>query len=101
MQLTEHAEKVRTTVRMPKPLYDEARKFVHQNVSPAATINDFFVAAVCAYVKLLHRKQVDAAFAAMAEDSDYQKEAQLIAEEFTQSDWEALETVDNGQESLR
>jgi hypothetical protein len=101
MQLREHAEKVRTTVRMPKLLYDEARKFVHQNVSPAATINDFFVAAVCAYVKLLHRKQVDAAFAAMAEDSDYQKEAQLIAEEFTQSDWEALETVDNGQETLR
>jgi hypothetical protein len=101
MQVTEHAEKVRTTVRMPKPLYDEARKFVNGNSYPAGTINDFFVAAVCAYVKLLHRKQIDAAFGAMAHDSDYQKQAQLIAEEFTQSDWEALETIDREQETLR
>jgi hypothetical protein len=101
MQLTEHAEKVRTTVRMPKGLYDEARKFVDRNASPAGTINDFFVAAVCAYVKLLHRKQIDAAFATMAEDADYQKEARLIAEEFTQSDWEALQSIDDAQEVLR
>ncbi len=37
------------------------------------------------------RKQIDAAFAGIAEDADYQKEAKLIAEEFSQSDWEALE----------
>jgi len=27
----------------------------------------------------------------MSEDADYQKEAKLIAEEFSQSDWDALE----------
>ena len=37
-----------------------------------------------------NRRQIDAAFASMAEDADYQKEAQLLAEEFWYSDWEAL-----------
>lgn len=81
--------KVRTTVRLPRPLYDEARKFVDK--SPAENINDFFVTAICAYVKLLRRKQIDAEFAKMAEDVNYQTEARLIDEEFSQSDWEALE----------
>jgi hypothetical protein len=33
--------------------------------------------------------------------SDFQKEAQLIAEEFTQSDWEALEAVESEEAALR
>ena len=82
-------KKVRTTVRLPRSLYDEARKFIDR--SEAENINDFFVAAVCMYVKLLRRKQVDAAFARMSEDVHYQEEAKLIDEEFSQSDWEALE----------
>jgi len=94
MPVTEQAEKVRTTVRVPKPLYDEAQKFVHRNDTALSTINDFFIAAICAYVKLMKRKQIDAGFARMAEDTEYQKEARLIAEEFSQSDWEALESID-------
>jgi hypothetical protein len=84
-------ERVRTTVRLPRPLYDEARSYLGKDLSPADNINDFFVAAICNYVKLLRRKRIDAAFASIAEDADYQKEAKLIAEEFGQSDWEALE----------
>jgi len=79
---------------MPRPLYDEARDFVEKEVSPANNINDFFVAAICAYVKLLKRKQIDVAFGKMAEDVDYQKEAMLISEEFAQSDWEAFEIAE-------
>jgi len=86
--------RVRTTVRMSRNLYDEARRFVDRDLVQAENINDFFVAAICAYVKLLHRKQVDAEFAKMAEDADYQKEARLIVEEFSQSDWEAFEITE-------
>lgn len=86
--------RVRATVRMPRPLYDEARQFVARELVSADNINDFFVAAICAYVKLLKRKQVDAEFAKMAEDADYQKEAKLIAEEFSASDWEAFEIAE-------
>jgi hypothetical protein len=87
-------KKVRTSVSLPEPLYHEARSCVDKGVSSADSINSFFVAAIRAYVKLIKRKQIDAKFAAMAEDSDYQKEARLIAEEFSQSDWEAFESVE-------
>jgi len=79
---------------MPVKLYDEARKFVDRDLVQADNINDFFVAAICAYVKLLHRKQVDQSFAKMAEDVEYQKEAKLIEEEFVPSDWEAFKLTE-------
>lgn len=82
-----------TTIRLPRPIYDQAKDFVEsekQSTSASLSLNDFFVTAIQAYVKLYRRRQIDAAFAAMAEDSDYQKEASLLAEEFEVSDWEAL-----------
>ena len=86
-------KKVRTTVTLPKEVYEEARSCVDKNIGPAETIGAFFAAAIVAYLKLLKRKQIDAKFAAMAEDTDYQKQAKLISEEFSQSDWEAFETA--------
>ena len=95
MAVSERTERVRTTVRLPRPLYEEARKFVEREVVVSVeTVNDFFVAAILAYVKLLRRKQIDAAFAGMGEDADYQKEARLVAEEFSASDWEALQMAE-------
>lgn len=89
-----NSEKVRKTVRLPRRLYDEAQSCVERRIVPAETFNDFLVAALLAYVKLLKRKQVDAAFAGMAEDADYQKDSRLIAEEFSPSDWEAFASVE-------
>jgi len=88
---TKRELKVRTTVSLPKPLYEEARSVVAETAASADSMNGFFVAAIRAYVKLLKRKQIDAQFRPMAHDDAYQKEAQLISEEFSQSDWEALE----------
>lgn len=81
---------VRTTVSLPKPLYEEARSFVTSRPGRAESLNAFFVEAISAYVQLYERKQIDARFAAMSQDADYQKEAMLISDEFSQSDWEAL-----------
>jgi len=91
---TQSPEKVRTTVRLPRPIYNESRWYVEKSVVSSETLNDFFVTAIVAYVKLLRRKQIDADFAGMAEDTNYQKEARLISEEFTQSDWEAFEIAE-------
>ena len=82
-----------TTVRLPRPLYDQAKRLVDsekKNTTTFLSLNDFFVTAIQAYVKLHRRRQIDAAFAMMAEDSNYQKEASLLAEEFELSDWDAL-----------
>jgi len=87
-------EKVRTTLTVPKPVYEEARSFVEKKVTPADTITAFFLAAIVQYLKFLNRKQIDAKFALMAEDADYQKQAKLISEEFAASDWEAFEMVE-------
>ena len=86
--------KLQTTVRLPRPLYEQARWFVEKGVSSAENMNDFVIAALTAYVKMLRRKSIDAAFCGMAVDTNYQKEAQLIAEEFEASDWEALEIAE-------
>jgi len=82
-----------TTVRLPRPVYDQAKQFVDgekKNAATSLSLNDFFVTAIQTYIKLHQRRQIDAAFANMAEDTDYQKEASLLAAEFETSDWDAL-----------
>ena len=82
-----------TTIRLPRPVYEQAKAVVEKakaGSGAAVSLNDFFVSAIKAYLKLYRRRQIDAAFAGMAEDAEYQKEAALIAAEFEHSDWEAL-----------
>ncbi len=79
-----------TTVRLPRALYDQAKGAIRAEGARVASLNDLIVTALKAYLQMLDRRRIDAAFAGMAEDADYQKEAQLLAEEFVYSDWEAL-----------
>jgi hypothetical protein len=82
-----------TTVRLPRPVYDQAKCVVEKEKGGAGTsisLNDLIVTAITAYLRMYKRRQIDAQFACMAEDADYQKEARLLAEEFEHSDWEAL-----------
>lgn len=80
------------TVRIPVPLYDQAKGIVVKEKSAGSTVslNDIIVSAIKVYVKMHMRRQIDAAFAGMAEDANYQKESALLAEDFQYSDWEAL-----------
>jgi len=90
---TARAETRTTTVRLPRSVYDHAKCVVDKERGGAGntiSLNDLIVAAIRAYLKMYRRRQIDAAFAGMAEDADYQKEAKLLAEEFEHSDWEAL-----------
>ena len=45
-------------------------------------------------IDLLKRKELDAKFKEMAEDTDYQEAANLLANEFELSDWEAAKLVE-------
>lgn len=90
-------KKVRTTVSLPERLYEEARSVVGTKATPAASINGFFVSAIRAYVKLIQRKQIDAKFAGMSDDPEYQKAALRISEEFSSSDWEAFERAERDE----
>jgi len=89
---TAHPETRTTTVRLPRRVYDEAKCVVNKESEGTnrVSLNDLIVAAITAYLKVYKRRKIDAAFAGMAEDADYQKEAKLLAEEFEYSDWEAI-----------
>ena len=90
-QKRRHVSKIRTTISLPKPVYEEARSLINSDDAPVESMNGFFEAAVTAYLKHFKRREIDAQFAAMANDPAYQQGAALISEEFSQSDWEAFE----------
>jgi len=81
-----------TTIRLPRPLYERAKAALQKakTASGPASLNEFFVVAISSYLKMQARREIDAAFAGMAKDAAYQRQARMIADEFEHSDWEAL-----------
>jgi len=63
-------------------------------VIQAGTFNELVVEAILAYIGLARRKQIDLAFAPMADDAVYLNEAHMIMGGFEESDWEALEVAE-------
>ena len=53
--------------------------------------NDLMAAALKTYLKMHRRKQINAAFVAMANDADYQKQAMLLAEDLDHQEELAFE----------
>lgn len=89
------SEKIhQTTLRLPTPLYEKAKRVIEHQWAGANTFNELVVLALRSYLKAVNRRRIDDAFAQMAEDTDYRKEAYVIAAEFEVSDWEALESVE-------
>ncbi len=84
-----------TTIRLPKHLYEQVRSAVESGGTEASSLNDFILAAIRTYLAAYRRRQIDAAFQGMAKDPGYQQEMKLMAEEFAQSDWEALRLTEN------
>jgi hypothetical protein len=90
MYVKDGTQKVQTTIRVPKKLYEQAKNFIQSGTVDVDSINDFVVEALRLRIKGLRRRLIDAEFAKMANDAGYQKEAQLITEEFEESDWETI-----------
>lgn len=84
---------LQTTLRLPDSLYQKARKLVVED-RHAGSMNELIITALSAYLKALDRKIIDRAFAGMADDAEYQNEAELIAREFAESDAEATHLAD-------
>lgn len=79
-----------TTVRLPRHVYERAKVVVMQ--SQAASFNEFVVQAIEEKVRRLTEAEIDAAFAQMAHDTNYQSSSIALSREFEKSDWEAFET---------
>jgi hypothetical protein len=80
-----------TTVRIPRPVYERAKTVVERHDE---SLNEFVVDAVVAKLHTLEEAEIDAAFAEMANDQEYQREAVALTREFEASDRGALEVAD-------
>ena len=77
----------RTTLALPTDLLEAVDRAVQEG--RARSRNAFVTTALRHELAMAEAAAIDAAFAGMAEDADYQAEAQAISEEFAAADWEA------------
>lgn len=87
------ATKAQKTVRLPRPLIKEAENLIRSR-GRCESMNDFIVSSVRLRIDVLKRKELDAKFAGMSEDADYQKRTTLMAEQFESSDWETASLLE-------
>jgi hypothetical protein len=79
-----------TTLRLPRSVYEQAKAIAVQ--AQVGSFNEFVVQAIEEKVRRLTEAEIDAAFAEMANDADYQRSSISFAKEFENSDWEALQS---------
>jgi metal-responsive CopG/Arc/MetJ family transcriptional regulator len=79
---------VRTTLSLPADLLEAADQAVREGA--AHSRNEFVAQALRHELAAQERARIDAAFASMAEDTDYLEEAVAITEHFATADWEAF-----------
>ena len=80
------ASLVTTTVRLPRQLYDEARQVVEKGKTEATSLNDLLVRSLGEKLRQLRREHVNAEFVGMSTDAQYQRESEVLAEEFASND---------------
>src|SRR5712692_2171662 len=97
MAQTRRREYQNTTVRLPKQVYELAKTAVEKSEA-ASSFNDFVVQAIEQKLRQLTEAEIDAAFAQMADDPDYRRDAVALAKEFEKSDWEASRVTETAHE---
>ena len=91
--MLERSETVRTTLTLPTDLVRRSQRFIDAGGIPSR--NALIVTALERFLTELERREIDRQFEALAEDEAYQTMNQSLAEDFAESDWEAL-TLEEG-----
>jgi hypothetical protein len=86
-----------TTVRLPRGIYDQTKTAI-QRSEAASSFNEFVVQAIKEKLHKVTESEIDAAFAGMANDPDYQRDSITLAGEFERSDGEAWRATDDAHE---
>ena len=89
------ARTVRTTLALPANLLEAADRAV--KAGKARSRNEFVANALRRELAVQERASIDAAFAGMADDYDFQQEAIAVAEQFATADWEALRIAESSK----
>ena len=79
---------IRTTLTLPEELVNRTQRFVDDGAAPSR--NALIVAALERFIDQLEQREIDRQFEAMAEDEEYLRLSQQVADDFAESDWEAL-----------
>jgi metal-responsive CopG/Arc/MetJ family transcriptional regulator len=87
-----HGSKVRTTVALSSELLAAIDLVIREGKTESRS--DFLDLAVRNQLAAEERARIDAQFARMAGDADYQREAEEVAGDLATSDWEALKTAE-------
>jgi metal-responsive CopG/Arc/MetJ family transcriptional regulator len=88
-------ETIRTTITLPARLVKRSERFIKEGAAPSR--NALIVAALEYFLTELEEQEIDKTFAGMAEDVDYQALNERLAEDFAESDWEALLIEEEGR----
>jgi metal-responsive CopG/Arc/MetJ family transcriptional regulator len=86
-------ERVRTTISLSSDLLQRSQRFIDDGTAPNRTA--LIEAALEHLLDELERLQIDRQFEAMADDTAYHSLNESIAEEFSESDWEAFLLVES------
>jgi metal-responsive CopG/Arc/MetJ family transcriptional regulator len=81
-------ETIRTTIALPRSLLAAVDAAVESG--RARSRNELLARAVEKELASIQRTAIDGAFAGMAEDDEYQREAAAITAEFSAADWDAF-----------
>ncbi len=88
-------ESVSITLTLPGELLDAVDMAIKEG--RAKSRDELTATALWRELAMLERTAIDADFAQMSQDQDYQEEALLISAEFSRSDWEALKQSESGR----
>ncbi len=88
VNLSTKPRKLRTTITISSDLLHRGQYFLDKGVAPNRTA--LIELALDKFLNELERQEIDQQFEAMADDNAYRQLNESIAEEFAESDWEAL-----------
>lgn len=91
----ERHERVRTTITLPSDLLERSQRFIDDGTAPNRTV--LIETALEHLLNELERGEIDRQFAVLADDESYADMNKAMAEEFAESDWEALDLSEAGK----
>jgi metal-responsive CopG/Arc/MetJ family transcriptional regulator len=86
---------VRTTLALPSELLEATDRAVREG--KAKSRNEFVALALRHELAAQKRAEIDAAFAGMADDAEYQAEVVKMSNEFATADWESFQIGESQQ----
>jgi hypothetical protein len=86
-----------TSVRLPRRLYEEARRALEKGETEAGSLNDLLVQSLEAWLQRARREWIDREFAQMKNDPQYQRESAAVAKQFASNDRETLRHAEKGK----